>query len=103
MCKIIFKDNSTSYFIKNTARDNGARGAIRISDQFSEITFRGKSTIMFDGNTVDNGGSFYFTNSTITLNDTSVILFYNNKARQNSGVGYFRSNSEGIFEGSTIP
>ena len=64
MCKITFKDNSTSSFIKNTARDNG--GAI-LSNQLSKITFEGNSTIMFDGNIADNGGAFYFTNSTITL------------------------------------
>ena len=64
-------NQGVSIFIKNTARDNG--GAI-LSDQFSEITCRGKSTIMFDGNTADNGGSFYFTNSTLALKDTVTSL-----------------------------
>ena len=77
MCKITFKDNSTSSFIKNTARDNA--GAI-LSNQLSKITFEGNSTIMFDGNIADNGGAFYFTNSTITFKDTSMISFYNNRA-----------------------
>ena len=77
MCKIIFEDNSTSSFIKNTATDHG--GAI-LSDQLSDITFEGNSTITFDGNMANNGGAFYFTNSTITLNNKSKISFHNNKA-----------------------
>ena len=77
MCKITFKDNCTSSFIKNTARDNG--GAI-LSKQLSEITFEGNSTIIFDSNKADNGGTFYFNNSTITIKDTSMMSFYNNRA-----------------------
>ena len=124
MCKITFKDNSTSLFIKNTARDNG--GAI-ISNQLSHITFEGNSTIMFDGNQADNGGTFYFTNSTITFKDTSmisfnsnsalyggavlandhsnitvtgnsVLLFANNEASQSGGAGYFSSHCNVIME-----
>ena len=98
MCKITFKDNSRSTFIKNTARDNGG---VILSNQLSEITFEGNSTIMFDGNIADNGGTFYFTNSTITFKDTSMISFYNNNARQNGGVGYFSLYSKGTFEGNT--
>ena len=99
MCKITFKDNSRSSFIKNTARDNG--GAI-LSNQLSDITFEGNSIIMFDGNMADNGGTFYFTNSTVSFKDTSMISFYNNKARQKGGVGYFSLNSNGIFEGNAF-
>ena len=98
-CKITFKDNSTSSFIKNTARDNG--GAI-LSSQLSDITFEGNSTVMFDGNTADNGGAFYYTNSIIAFKGTSMLSFYNNKARQKGGVGYFSLNSEGIFEEYTF-
>ena len=98
MCKITFTDDSTSAFIANTARNNG--GAI-LSGHPSKITFEGNSTIVFDGNTADNGGTFYFTNSAVTFKDTSMISFYNNKARQKGGVGYFGLNSKGIFEGTT--
>ena len=123
-CKITFKGNSTSSFIKNTARDNG--GAI-VSTQLSDITFEGNSTIMFDGNQADNGGTFYFTNSTITFKDTSmisfnnnsalyggavsandhsnitvtgnsVLLFANNEASQSGGAGYFSSHCNVIME-----
>ena len=99
MCKIEFKGNSTLSFIKNTARDSGG---VILSNPLSEITFEGNSTITFDGNIADNGGTFYVTNSTITFKDTSMISFYNNKARQNGGVGYFSLDSKGIFEGTTI-
>ena len=99
MCKITFKDNSTSSFIKNTARDNG--GAL-LSSQLSDITFEGNSIIMFDGNIADNGGTLYLGNSTITFKDTSMTSFYDNKARQKGGVGYFSLNSKGIFEGNTV-
>ena len=124
MCKVTFKDNSTSSFIKNTVRDNG--GAI-FSNQLSDITFEGNSTILFDGNKADNGGTFYFTNSTITFKDTSmisfnnnsalyggavyandhsnitvtgnsVLLFSNNEASQSGGAGYFSSYCNVIME-----
>ena len=98
-CNIAFKGNSTSVFITNTARDNG--GAV-LSSHPSEITFEGNSTIKLDGNIADNGGTFYFTNSVITFKDTSVISFYNNKARQKGGVGCFNLNSKVVFEGSTV-
>ena len=123
-CTIIFKDNSRSSFIKNTAGDNG--GAI-VSNQLSDTTFEGNSTIMFDGNMADNGGTFYFTNTTITFKDTSmisfnynsalyggavyandhsnitvtgnsVLLFANNEASQSGGAGYFSSHCNVIME-----
>ena len=98
MCKITFKDNSTSSFIKNTARDNG--GAI-LSNQLSEITLEGNSTIMFDGNKADNGGTFYFTNSTIIFKDTSTISFYNNSALYGGAVSA-NDNSIVTVTGSSV-
>ena len=94
-CKITFKDNSTSTFIKNTARNNG--GAI-LSSQLSEITFQGNSTVTFDNNTAYNGGAFYFTNSNITVKETSTVSFYNNKAIQNGGTGYLNSHCVFLLE-----
>ena len=98
LCQFVFKENSTSKFVNNNARSNG--GAI-YSIQASEIIIEGNSTVTFDFNTADNGGTFYFTNSTITLNETSMISFFNNKAMQSGGVGYFRLNSKVLFEGLT--
>ena len=85
MCSITFKDNSTSSFIYNTASNNG--GAIQIS-QLSELNFQGNSMVIFHDNTADNGGAFYFTNSNITVKETSTVSFYNNKAIRNGGTGY---------------
>ena len=98
MCRIALKDNSTSSFINNTARDDG--GAI-FSSETSEIIFEGNSTAMFVCNTANNGGVFYFTNSTVLTKESSLLLFYNNKARQSSGVGYFNCYSQIRFEGNT--
>ena len=95
MCKITFKDNSTSTFISNTARNNG--GAM-FSSQLSEITVEGNSTITFDDNTADNGGAFYFANSNITIAETSMVSFYNNKGRQEGGAGYLSSHCIFIVE-----
>ena len=95
MCKITFKDNSTSTFIKNAARNNG--GAM-FSSQLSEITVEGNSTITFDDNTADNGGAFYFANSNITITETSMVSFYNNKGRQEGGAGYLSSHCIFIVE-----
>ena len=97
-CQIIFTENSTSKFVNNSARSNG--GAI-YSMQASEIMIEGNSAVTFDFNTADNGGIFYFTNSTITFNEASMISFFNNKAIQSGGVGYFRINSKVLFEGFT--
>ena len=88
MCNITFKDNSTSSFIYNTASNNG--GAIQIS-QLSELNFQGNSIATFHDNTADNGGAFYFTNSNITVKETSMVSFYNNKAIRNGGTGYLNS------------
>ena len=98
MCRITVKDNSTTTFINNIARNNG--GAI-LGCQFSELTFEGSSEVLFDGNIADNGGVFYCTNFTITFKGSSMISFYNNKARQTGGVGYFNFNSQIIFVGNT--
>ena len=54
-----------------------------------------------NSNTADNGGTFYITNSTITFNETSMTSFFNNKAIQSGGVGYFSLNSNVLFEGTT--
>ena len=94
MCKIIFKDNSTSTFINNTARNNG--GAI-LSGQSSEITFERNSKILFNFNTADNGGAFYFYDY-IKIKGTSMVSFYNNIARQDGGAGYLNSHSIFILE-----
>ena len=85
MCSITFKDNSTSSFIYNTASNNG--GAIQIS-QLSELNFQGNSMVIFHDNTADNGGAFYFTDSNITVKETSTVSFNNNKAIRNGGTGY---------------
>ena len=97
-CRIIFQESSTSKFFNNSARSNG--GAI-FSMQASEIIIDGNSAVTFDSNTADNGGTSYFTNSTIAFNETSMISFFNNKAIQSGGVGYFRLNSKVLFEGNT--
>ena len=98
-CQIMFKENSTSMFVNNSARSNG--GAI-YSMQASEIIIEGNSAVNFDYNTADDGGTLYFTNSTITFNETSMISFLNNGAIQNGGVGYFSLKSKVLFEGNTI-
>ena len=98
LCQITFKENSTLKFANNNARSNG--GAI-YSMQDSEVIIEGNSAIIFDSNTADYGGTFYFTNSTITFNETSMISFFNNKAIQSGGGGYFRLNSKVLFEGLT--
>ena len=95
ICKIIFKDNSTSTFINNIAKDNG--GAMHGS-QPSEFAFEGNSTLIFDDNTADNGGAFYFTNSNITIKETSTVSFYNNKAIRNGGAGYLHSHCIFLLE-----
>jgi len=56
MYNITFKDNSSSTFSNNIARDNG--GAI-LCEQYSDIIFEGKSTVGFVDNIADNGGTFY--------------------------------------------
>ena len=61
------------------------------SSQLSEITVEGNSTITFDDNTADNGGAFYFANSNITITETSMVSFYNNRGRQEGGAGYLSS------------
>ena len=98
MCRITVKDNSTSSFINNIAKNNG--GAIHGS-QLSELTFEGSSEVCFDGNIADNGGVFHCTKFTISFKESSMISFYNNKARQTGGVGYFNFNSLIIFAGNT--
>ena len=97
-CQIMFKENSKSKFVNNSARSNG--GAI-FSMQASEIIIEGNSVVTFDFNSADNGGTFYFTNSAITFNETSVISFFNNKAIYSGGVGYFSLNCKVLFEGIT--
>ena len=54
---------------------------------FQNLPFEGSSEVLFDGNMADNGGVFYCTNFTISFNGSSMISFYNNKARQTGGVG----------------
>ena len=98
-CQIIFKENSTSKFVNNSARSNG--GAT-YNMQASKIIIEGKSEVTFDSNTADDGGTFYFTNSTIIFNETSMVSFFNNKAIQSGGVGYFCLKSKILFEGNTI-
>ena len=88
MCKITFKDNSTSTFVSNTARSNG--GAI-LSSQPSEIIFQGNSIAKFDDNAANNGGALYFTTSTITIKESSMVSFHNNKAIRDGGAGYLNS------------
>ena len=95
MCNITFKGNSTSTFNNNTARNNG--GAI-LNSQLSEITLEGKSTLIFDNNTADNGGAFYFTNSNITIKETSMVSFYNNEAIRDGGAGYLNSHCIFLLE-----
>ena len=92
MCSITFKDNSTSSFIYNTASNNG--GAILSS----QLNFLGNSTVTFDENTANNGGAFYSTNSNITVNETSRVSFYNNKAIRNGGTGYLNSHCVFLLE-----
>ena len=99
MCKIIFKENSTSNFINNNAIDNG--GAI-LSSQLSELIFEGNSMVTFDSNIANNGGTFYITDSIIISKEASMILFSNNVARQNGGVGYFSLHSKVMFLGITL-
>ena len=98
LCQFVFKENSTSKFANNSARSNG--GAT-YSMQASEIIIEGNSSVTFDSNTADNGGTFYFTNSIITFNETSLISLFNNKAIQSGGGGYFGLNSKVLFEGLT--
>ena len=95
MCNITFNDNSTSSFINNTASNNG--GAI-LSSHLSELKFQGNSIAIFEANTADNGGSFYFTNSNITIKETSLVSLYNNKAVRNGGTGYFKSHCVFLLE-----
>ena len=95
MCNITFNDNSTSSFINNTASNNG--GAI-LSSQLSELNFQGNSIAIFNDNTADNGGAFHFTNSNITIKETSTVSFYNNKAVQNGGTGYLNSHCVYLLE-----
>ena len=97
-CQIKFKENSTSKFVNNSARSNG--GAT-YSMQASKIIIEGNSAVTFDSNTADNGGTFYFNNSTIIFNETSMISFFNNRAIQSGGVGYFNLNSKVLFEETT--
>ena len=96
MCRITFKDNSTSTFIGNAATSNGS--AI-FSSETSEISFEGSSTVIFYDNMADNGGVFYCNNSTFIFKESSVVSFYNNKARQSGGVGYFDYNSQVMLDG----
>ena len=97
MCRITFKDNSTSTFVNNIATINGG---VVFSNQTSEVTFEGSSKVIFDGNTADNGGVLYFTNSSITFKGSSLLLFYNNKARESGAVGCFYYNSQMRFKGT---
>ena len=98
MCKIMFMENSTSNFINNNARDNG--GAI-LSSEDTGIIFKGNSMVTFDSNVADNGGTFHITDSIIKFKEASMILFHNNTARQNGGVGYFSLHSKVMFLGIT--
>ena len=98
ICQIIFEDNSTSQFINNNAGKNG--GAI-FNTKHSYITFKGNSRNIFGNNMADKGGTFYYSNSAITFEQSSLISCYNNEAIRSGGVGYFSLNSEVIFEGNT--
>ena len=96
--KIIVKENSTASFIDNNAREYG--GAV-FCGELSKITFEGRSMATFHYNTAENGGAVYFTNSNVTVNESSLITFYNNEARQNGGIGYINFKSNVMFEGIT--
>ena len=98
MCKITFKDNSTSTFINNTARNNG--GAMH-SSQHSGCIFQGNSIITVKYNIADNGGAFWFTKSIIIFKEASTVSFHKNTARQNGGVGYFSLSSKIMIHGTT--
>ena len=98
-CKAIVQENSTVSFINNIARENG--GAM-FSSKLSKITFEGSSVANFHSNIAENGGAVCFTNSHLTVNESSMITFYNNEARQNGGIGHIRFWSNVMFEGFTM-
>ena len=98
-CKIIVQENSTANFINNIAREDG--GAM-FSSELSKITFEGSSVANFHSNIAENGGAVCFTNSHVTVNESSMITFYNNEARQNGGIGHIRFWSNVMFEGFTM-
>ena len=78
MCKVTFKDSSTSSFINNTARDIG--GAI-LCQQFSNIILIGNSTVTFNNNRADNGGALYFDNySGGIFSEFANVSFHHNTA-----------------------
>ena len=95
MCSVTFSDSSSSVFSHNIAKINGG---VMLCSQPCKIVFEGNSTVSFDHNTADNGGAFYFTNSTLMSRGASKLSFYNNVARQIGGVGYFSLNSKMITE-----
>ena len=69
-----------------------------MGSQTSEIIFEVNSQVVFNFNTADNGGAFYFNNSNIKIKGTSKVSFYNNIARQDGGAGYLNSHSIFILE-----
>ena len=99
MCKITFKDNSTSTFFNNSARSNGG---VMHSSQHSQCTFQGNSIVTLYSNIADKGGAFQFTKSIIIFKEASTAFFHINTASRKGGVGYFIFNSKMIIEGTTM-
>ena len=98
ICKIAFRGYSTSKFVNNNAV---YYGGATLGSQLSTMIFEGNSAVTFDHNSADNGGVFYFNNSTIIFKEKSIVSFSNNKARQSGGVGYFSLHTKVKFEGIT--
>ena len=61
----------------------------------------GKSKVIFETNTVDNGGAFSLQILlAIKFKKVSSVSFYNYEALRSDGAGYFNSNSKVVFEGN---
>ena len=63
--QIVFEENSMLYFTNN-------RLIVQEIMVVLSLTFqKGKSKVIFETNTADNGGAFFFTNSAITFKEVS--------------------------------
>ena len=98
MCKIMFRQNSSSSFINNHAVLRGGSIFTRAS---SDIILTEKTKVIFKYNNAgENGGTIFLDSSLIMCNECSTIRFDSNIARGNGGVLY-ALNSNVLFKGGS--
>ena len=95
MCKIIFRQSSTSSFNNNRAILHG--GSI-FTKESSYIIFMEESKATFDNNGGKTGGTLYAESALITFNNNCLVRFNNRRSSENGGVIY----SSILLQGNSI-